>query len=295
MSAEQVEEIEAGSPFVGFRTFADDTPRDVGDALQPARPSLTTTTASPELDAGGWQDLRLPAYGQERAMGASQRRRGLSAALITIGLAGGAVAVVLGLGASRKPVEQGPMAASVPTIPITVADRVATPAVPVVDPPATRSSPSVTERQAVSPPVVLSDATPAPAARPSSIPVIAAPPPVARTPQIALAAPHAEPAQPVPEPRSASAEKCVSALTRAEQLVCADPELAAADQQMVHAYRAAIAAGAPERMLAREQLDWLHARDDASRRSRQAVANLYDLRISDLAEWLNDDAPADPH
>jgi uncharacterized protein len=72
-------------------------------------------------------------------------------------------------------------------------------------------------------------------------------------------------------------------------MVCNDPELAAEDRQVTQAYRAAIAAGAPEGRLAREQRDWLNAREDASRRSRREVKSLYALRLDDLAQWLDDD------
>jgi uncharacterized protein len=76
-------------------------------------------------------------------------------------------------------------------------------------------------------------------------------------------------------------------------MVCGDPELAAADQRMNRAYRAALAAGAPEGELRSEQLDWLGIREDAARHSRNAVASIYEQRIDELRRWRADAAAAD--
>ncbi|THD59274.1 hypothetical protein [Phenylobacterium sp.] len=52
---------------------------------------------------------------------------------------------------------------------------------------------------------------------------------------------------------------------------------------MVAAYQAAAAAGAPEGLLWRDQVNWLNAREAAAaRQSRWAVEDLYRQRIRDL-------------
>uniref|UniRef100_UPI0035AE25B3 lysozyme inhibitor LprI family protein n=1 Tax=Phenylobacterium sp. TaxID=1871053 RepID=UPI0035AE25B3 len=66
-----------------------------------------------------------------------------------------------------------------------------------------------------------------------------------------------------------------------------DPELAAADRRLARAYNRAVASGVPARALRAEQDDWLSIRDDAARRSPDAVASVYEQRIrelNDLAE-----------
>jgi uncharacterized protein YecT (DUF1311 family) len=93
-------------------------------------------------------------------------------------------------------------------------------------------------------------------------------------------------------PQSSFRETCRSPQTRAERLVCRDPELAAEDRRLAQVYRAAIAGGAPKARLAREQDDWLKAREVASRRSGQDVQNLYAARIDDLMHWLDDEHTA---
>jgi uncharacterized protein len=65
-------------------------------------------------------------------------------------------------------------------------------------------------------------------------------------------------------------------------MVCADPELAAADRRLNRAYERAIQAGVPRRYLRAEQDDWLSIREQAARRSPRAVANIYDQRIAEL-------------
>ena len=65
-------------------------------------------------------------------------------------------------------------------------------------------------------------------------------------------------------------------------MVCADPRLAALDQQMRRAYDAALAAGIPEAGLRADQADWLDIREDAARYSRNAVTRIYRQRIEEL-------------
>lgn len=70
--------------------------------------------------------------------------------------------------------------------------------------------------------------------------------------------------------------------SQAQQLVCQDRRLAAADRRMRRAYEAALRAGSPERELAEDQADWLNVREEAARRSTGAVAAIYDQRIDEL-------------
>jgi hypothetical protein len=83
---------------------------------------------------------------------------------------------------------------------------------------------------------------------------------------------------------------CGNARSLAQDLVCHDPGLRAAEGRMSRAYAAALAAGAPERQLRGDQVDWLNMREDAARYSKQAVENMYRQRIQEL-EALGDEPP----
>lgn len=76
--------------------------------------------------------------------------------------------------------------------------------------------------------------------------------------------------------------ECDGPSSLGQSVVCDDPGLIAADRQMVDAYEAAAAAGAPTSVLWREQVSWLNAREAAAQRSRWAVEDLYRQRIRDL-------------
>lgn len=107
-----------------------------------------------------------------------------------------------------------------------------------------------------------------------------------------LAVPSAAP----PPPRLAVAEPptvrasfdCSAARSLAEQMVCEDPRLAAADRRMAQAYRRAMASGAPPAMLREDQADWLDVREQAARYSPDAVAAVYRQRIGELEELAAD-------
>jgi uncharacterized protein YecT (DUF1311 family) len=113
-----------------------------------------------------------------------------------------------------------------------------------------------------------------------------APAPVAARP-----APSAAPA-----PQGRASFDCTTARPGAEQMVCADPQLAADDRQMARVYGRAVRSGMNPAMLSREQQDWVAIREDAAHRSRQAVAQAYDQRIRELermADRTDDDDSAD--
>jgi len=84
-----------------------------------------------------------------------------------------------------------------------------------------------------------------------------------------------------PRPPRADAD-CSYARTRAERMVCGDPELAAMDRDLARAYERAVVNGAPRRVLRREQRDWLGARERAARQSGDAVYDIYVQRIGEL-------------
>jgi uncharacterized protein YecT (DUF1311 family) len=119
------------------------------------------------------------------------------------------------------------------------------------------------------------------------------------------AAPHPEPevaetdppapefAETRPEPvrlEQASFD-CRRAETYAEEMVCSDPALAAADRHLARAYQRALRLGAPYDLLRAQQDDWLAVREEAARRSPRAVAALYDQRIEQLNAMVRGPGP----
>lgn len=104
------------------------------------------------------------------------------------------------------------------------------------------------------------------------------PPPL--TPEEAYTA--AEPVELPPDATHQASFNCATARPGAEQMVCADASLAAADREMAQAYRRALRAGASAEDLRLEQRDWIALREDAARRSPQALAAIYFQRIDDL-------------
>ena len=128
------------------------------------------------------------------------------------------------------------------------------------------------------------------AAAPAVAPVAAPPPQPAG---LASIAPPPARTEPVPRAEIASRPTpgrpdCGWARTPAETMVCNDPDLAADDRRLAGAYRGAARSGVDLYQLRAEQDDWLDLREDAARTSRQAVARLYEQRISEL------EAMADP-
>jgi uncharacterized protein YecT (DUF1311 family) len=82
---------------------------------------------------------------------------------------------------------------------------------------------------------------------------------------------------------------CRVAGSAGERMVCGDAELARTDRRLQRAYDRALASGAmPRRELREEQQDWLSIREQAARRSPEAVRSIYEQRIGEL-EALADD------
>lgn len=113
---------------------------------------------------------------------------------------------------------------------------------------------------------------PAPAPAPAAPEVREIPP---APPRIAAAPPR-----PVVQPSF----NCRYASSRSERMVCGDPELARLDRRLDRAFERAVASGIPYRELRAEQDDWLSIREDAARRSPDAVGSIYRQRIAELED-----------
>ena len=114
----------------------------------------------------------------------------------------------------------------------------------------------------------------------------------------AAAAPQATPLRIAraegPAPRAAPARPvrgCSSTGSRADYAVCADPELAAVDLEMRHAYQRALDSGAPQKSLRASQEDWLIVSEVAADRSTADLANAYRRRIVELNALATQDPP----
>jgi len=157
------------------------------------------------------------------------------------------------------------------------------------------------------------------AARPQPPPAPAPETPLEVLPEaMAKAAPHNPPPAPPPQPDLAQAPRlpdgppwteeplrrpasmvppatfdCRRARTPAERVVCADPALAQADQDLAAAYDQALAAGVPDWRLERQQRRWRRAREDAARDAPAAVAEVYAARIVELQAQADIAPPPD--
>ncbi len=149
-----------------------------------------------------------------------------------------------------------------------------------ISPPTGRAADTATAAPGNLPPMTSASAPPE---------TLTIPPPPRVEPQ-RVDPPRIAPPAPVPreladgQPRTSYS--CRDAPTRARAMVCADPRLAALDQQMRRAYDAALAAGIPEAELRADQADWLDIREDAARYSRNAVSQIYRQRIEELRTML---------
>lgn len=84
---------------------------------------------------------------------------------------------------------------------------------------------------------------------------------------------------------------CRQAQSLAEEMICTDAVLAAADRHMARAFDRAVRSGVPLRQLQAEQRDFMAMREDAARRSPRALASLYDQRIDDLNAMADGPGP----
>ncbi|MBL8771296.1 MAG: hypothetical protein JNK30_07920 [Phenylobacterium sp.] len=103
---------------------------------------------------------------------------------------------------------------------------------------------------------------------------------------------------PVPEQAAQGAapprrhNPCYDEPTAADRLVCGYPSLAQREQALKAALQAALTAGADARALEAEQAAWKGERDGVS--DREALADLYDRRIRQLADAASPPPPESP-
>lgn len=205
-------------------------------------------------------------------------------------LAGIAAAVVLGatLGVLARPELIGEPSKMQPAKPAAEVEAVAVPQMQV----AVREAPEAAEalqppEAAATPPAEPTPAPPAERLPPDSEPAPPAeseppaPSAAVRSPQLREPPPRLA-ARGGPPPRVRPSFDCRWAVSLAEEMVCGDPRLAAADRRLAEAYQRALAAGVPGRWLRAEQDDWLRIREQAARRSPAAVADVYEQRTAEL-------------
>lgn len=279
MSAGELDGDGPPRPFRGFSTYADDTPRDLDEPLyEDAFDEPVFDTFEPAHDTlilGPREDGDEPP--------APSRGFGWTA--------GAALLVALAVGAGFV-LTRGDWAPKTPAPP-PAGTKIEMAAAPEMSTPTLAPSKPVQQDRArsaprASPPVV-------------HLAQAAEPPPRFVDPEVSsnasaslpAPAPVAPPvAQPAPAPTRPSFD-CQGAQTRAQQMICSDPRLAAADRRLSQAYAAALAASGSEDELRSEQADWLEIREDAARYSNRAVLNIYEQRTREL-EALAEDGPPPP-
>lgn len=107
-----------------------------------------------------------------------------------------------------------------------------------------------------------------------------------------VSAPDPEPIEAEPTAgREQPSFDCERAASYAEEMVCSDPALAAADRHLARAFQRAVRLGAPYELLAAEQSNWMMVREEAARRSPRAVAGVYDQRIEQLNAMARGEGP----
>lgn len=264
-------------PFVGFQTYADDTPRDFEAEPRGPRPPPEPRSweVAPPLE---------PAAGRETTL---EPRRRAPWPMLAVGVAvlaafGGGFLLAQSdapqAGVKRPVSEAAAMAAAQPmNVEVAAAEPITAPETPRgakldVLPPST-------------PPTGFTPRAMAPAQRETPTldiaPVAPTPPPRAAQAPEAAEAPFPRDAVAVaPAPRTSF--DCRDAPTRARAMVCRDAGLAAMDRRMKQAYAAAVASGASRYDLAADQEDWLDVREEAAAYSRRAVADIYRQRIDEL-------------
>lgn len=81
-------------------------------------------------------------------------------------------------------------------------------------------------------------------------------------------------------PAAPKQDRCARVSSAAERVLCANPDIEAADARLRRAYGQALEEGADPIRLARDQAEWRQARDQAA--SRDAMARVYAQRIEEL-------------
>jgi len=286
MSAGELDGDAPPRPFRGFRSYADDTPRDLDhqplydDPFEEAEAEFGTF--DPPQDELTFQPLEAdesttPSRGPGRTAGVT---------LLVLVVVGAGLALTRGAWTPETPAPV--QVTSTPALRAEVAPpagtSVDTAAAPEAPPPTIALSKPAPRRQD------LTGSAPrpsAPSVRPTQV-ALAAPTFVDPEVSADVSASVPTPAAPVPLlalPAAAPVRPsfdCRGPLTRAQQMVCGDARLAAADRRLSQAYAAALAAGGPHDQLRSEQGDWLAIREDAARYSNRAMLNIYEQRTREL-------------
>lgn len=267
-------------------------PQDPGDRM------LVFDLASPG-EAAAQPPPPPPRQRAEEPLPLSREPRRRGSRRLLLGVAGAvALGAVLGVVARPEligdPVKmqpaQPPAEAAAPTIPqvqVMVRDEPeGAPAASQALPP----QPDADARLAAVPPQAAQVQPAAPAAAPPA-PSLGPPARVAIAPVRPATPPSVAPPRPEPRevaraepspPRARPSFDCRYARSLSEEMVCSDPQLAAADRRLARAYDRAVASGVPARYLRAEQDDWLSIREQAARRSPGAVADIYEQRTAEL-------------
>ena len=225
----------------------------------------------------GDDGLRL---GPGAAKAPPQARRGVSRNMLVGGVAGAAVLGLL-FGVFARP-ELAHAPSREPMQPVTASAEAGATPVPVevaaVTPP---PLPEPAGKLEVLPPDLARAArAQAPVAR--RTPTQTTPPPPQRDAGEDEAAPIRELAPPPMARAARPSFDCGRAGSRAERMICDDAVLARLDRRLDRAFDRAVASGIPYRELRAEQDDWLAVREDAARRSPDAVESVYRQRIAEL-------------
>ncbi|WP_293355942.1 lysozyme inhibitor LprI family protein [Phenylobacterium sp.] len=259
----------------GFQSYADDTPREF--EVRPGRDPEPRSWDEPlRVRPGAPTDLP-----SERRATAWPK---LAVAAAVLAAFGGGFLLARTDGptpAARRPVSESAALAAARPMNVEVAE-VAPLRVP---PPSASAKLEVLPRAQGAPSPRLPPQAPASPREAQVLPITPRPAPLPLPPAPSAAREIAE----APVPRDAAAVEparvsfdCRDAPSLAREMVCGDAGLAAMDRRMKRAYAAAVAAGARQDELAADQADWLDIREEAARRSRRSVANIYRQRIDEL-------------
>lgn len=268
--------------FRGFSSNADDTPRALDDG---AAYDDAYDEAEPGFDTFGPADDPLTWETREAYDEPASRGLGRAAAVALVVMLAAGVAFALTRGWTSRPSAATPSAAPA------IAPALRPEAAPVEVAANQEPAPPAAPAQPITPDASPTARPTTPAARPVEV---AKAPPRFVAPEVSSDASASQPAPAaVARPAAGSASirpsfDCERAQTPAQDMVCSDPRLAAADLRMSRAYAAALAAGGATAELRSEQADWLEIREDAARYSNRAVLNIYRQRTQELEAMVEE-------
>jgi uncharacterized protein YecT (DUF1311 family) len=290
--SEESRQPHSGQEYLGFRTFADDTPRpDLDLARYSERASWQKPFYLPEgSEVFGAEDAKQRSSGEQDAYSLSPSK-GTKILFGVFALTAAALALILTVRASEK-VPSSALVRDTDSVllGVNIPPAYTSLAPPPLPEPISAATPQKESAIAKSPMPTLG--TPA-----SAMGSALAPTPTPPTPpliqQASVESVKSLPAAPIPmaaPERLRIGVDCQGTGGSVTQVICDDAGLAALDRQMVRSYQAALAAGAPAATLRREQRDWTDARDNAAHYSQHDVADLYTERLNDLAQWQEEGA-----